>query len=115
MRALERCRQFVDKKNSAKMSKKLWVAYEAPEETFGPTRVSIEGCEYVDDFLKEIKKESQLAIPQNTPISLYKSDGTTEIDVGDSPADHSDGNSRHNPLVVKAFVAMSNSSSETYI
>ena len=29
---------------------KLWVEYQTPAKTFGPTRVSIEGCEYVDDF-----------------------------------------------------------------
>ena len=32
------------------MSEKLWVAHQTPERTFGPTRVSIEGCEYVDEF-----------------------------------------------------------------
>ena len=34
---------------------------------------------------------------------MYRSDGTTEIDVGDSPADYLEGNSRHNPLVVKTY------------
>ena len=32
------------------MSQKLWVAHATPAKTFGPTRVSIEGCSDVDDF-----------------------------------------------------------------
>jgi hypothetical protein len=83
------------------MSQKLWVSYVTPAKTFGPTRVCVDGCEYVDDFMKEIKKESQLSIPSKTPITLYKSDGTTEIDVGDSPSLLLEGNSRGNPLIVK--------------
>jgi hypothetical protein len=61
-------------------------------------KVSIQGCSDVDDFLKEIKKESQLAIPQNT---LYKSDTTTEIDVEVNPSLIVGGNSRGNPRIVK--------------
>ena len=94
------------------MSKKLWVAYDTPAKKF-IDKVSIEGCSDVDDFLKEIKKESQLAIPQNTPITLYQPDGTTEIDVEVSPSLLVKGNSDENPLIVKAFVAISDSSSET--
>jgi hypothetical protein len=63
------------------MSQKLWVQHITTAKIFGPTRVSIDGCEYVDDFLKDIKKESQLARPQNTPITLYTSDGETQIDL----------------------------------
>jgi hypothetical protein len=95
------------------MSQKLWVSYVKPAKTFGPTRVSIDGCEYVDDFLKEIKKESQLCIPSNSPITLYQPDGNTEIDVEVSPSLLVEGNSRRNPLIVKAFVAISDISSET--
>ena len=83
------------------MSQKLWVSYVTPAKTFGPTRVCVDGCEYVDDFIKEIKKESQLSIPSKTFITLYHSDGTTEIDVGDSPSLLLEGNSRGNPLIVK--------------
>ena len=83
------------------MSQKLWVECKTPANTYGPTKVSIQDCEYVGDFLKEIKKESQLAIPQNTPITLFHSDGTTEIDVGDSPSLFVTGNSRATPLIVK--------------
>jgi len=83
------------------MTQKLWVENKTTERTYGLTRVSIEGCEYVDDFLKEIKKESQLAIPKDSSITLYRPDGT-EIDVGDSPTSFVVGNSRAVPLVVKA-------------
>jgi S-formylglutathione hydrolase FrmB len=31
-------------------SQKLWVQYVTPARTFGPTRVSIDGCEDVADF-----------------------------------------------------------------
>ena len=91
------------------MSQKLWVQHITTAKTFGPTRVSIQGCEYVDDLLKEIKKESQLSIPPNTPLTLYQPDGTTEIDVGDSPHLLLDGNSRGNSLIVKT-VAVGKSS-----
>jgi hypothetical protein len=92
------------------MSKKLWVAHVTPSKTFGPTRVSIDGCEYVDDFkgiIRKIlfkvviRKNPQLAIPQNTPITLYTSDGTTEIDVEVSPSSLEDGKSGNNPLIVR--------------
>lgn len=51
------------------MSQKLWVEYKMAEKTFGPTRVSIDGFEYVDDFLREIKMEFALSvlISQLTP------------------------------------------------
>jgi hypothetical protein len=88
------------------MSQKLWVAHKTPAKTFGPTRVSIEGCEYVDDFLNSLYNRPLLAIPQNTPITLYNSDGTTEIDVGASPADYMEGNSRRNPLIVRSIPTM---------
>ena len=93
------------------MSRKLWIAYETPAKRF-IDKVSIEGCEYVDDFLEEIKKKFEISGPASQ-LTLYKSDGTTEIDVGDSPADYLEANSGHNPLIVKAFVAISDSSSET--
>ena len=91
----------------------LWVQHIAPAKTFGPTRVSIHGCSDVDDFLNRLYEKHLLSIPQNTPITLYRSDGITEIRVGDSPADYLEGNTDGNPLIVKAFIAMSDLSSET--
>ena len=32
------------------MFQKLWVLHITTAKTFGPTKVSIDGCEYVDDF-----------------------------------------------------------------
>jgi len=99
-------------KKQSKMSKKLWVEHITATNTFGPTRVSIDGCEYVDDLLEEIKKKSQLSIPQNTPITLYKPDGTTKIDVGDSPAKYLKENARGNPLIVRIVEMAHNTSIE---
>jgi len=65
-------------------SQKLWVLHQTAARNYGPTRVSTDGCYYVDDFRKEIKKESQLAIPQNSPITLYQPDGNTEINPTDN-------------------------------
>ncbi len=91
---------------------KLWVAHKTPSRIFGPTKVSIEGCSDVDDFKGIIenifltkgamRNNPELSIPQNTPITLYKSDGTTEIDVGDSPSVLVEGNSDGNPLIVRS-------------
>ena len=85
------------------MAQKLWVAYETAEKTFGPTRVSIDGCEYVDDLLDAIKKKFAhvLAAYDTSQLTLYLPDGTTEIDVGDLPASLVAGNSRAAPLIVK--------------
>jgi hypothetical protein len=84
------------------MSQKLWVAHATTAKTFGPTKVSIEGCSDVDDFLKEIKKESQLAIPSKTPITLYQSDGTTEIKPTDTIQSLGNmGKDADAPLIVK--------------
>lgn len=60
------------------MSKKLWVAHATTAKAFGPTRVSIDVCEYVDDFLKEIKKEFEIPGP-SSHLTLYQSGGKTEI------------------------------------
>jgi hypothetical protein len=84
------------------MSQKLWVSYVTPAKTFGPTRVSIDGCEYVDDLLTEIKKESQLSIPSKTPITLFQPDGTTEIKPTDTIQSLVNmGKDADAPLVVK--------------
>jgi hypothetical protein len=48
-----------------------------------------------------IRNNPELAIPSKTPITLYQSDGTTEIKVGASPADYLEGNTDENPLIVK--------------
>jgi hypothetical protein len=83
------------------MSQKLWVSYVTPAKTFGPTKVSIDGCSDVDDLLNTLYEKPLLSIPSKTPITLYKSDGTTEIDVEVSPSLLVEGNSRRNALIVK--------------
>ena len=79
---------------------KLWVEYQTPAKTF-LDKVSIQGCEDVADFLNRLYERPLLSIPSNTPITLYQPDGSTEIDVGESPADYLQGNSRKSPLIVK--------------
>lgn len=88
----------------------LWVQHK----TFNDL-VNTEGCTYIAQFLNTLYTRPLLAIPKDSSITLYQlMDGQeVEIDVGDSPADYVTGNSRKNPLFVKVFVAMSNSTSET--
>jgi hypothetical protein len=62
-------------------------------------RVSIEGCTYVADFLKQVKKEFAFPVPSSS-LSLVRPDGV-EIHVGDSPASFVEGNSPASPLIVK--------------
>jgi glutamine synthetase adenylyltransferase len=51
------------------MSQKLWVQHNTAGKTF-IEKVSIQECEDVADFLKEIKKESQRATPSKNPKRL---------------------------------------------
>ena len=84
------------------MSQKLWVAHATTAKTFGPTRVSIDGCQYVDDFLNTLYQRPLLSIPSKTPITLYQSDGTTEIRPTDTIKSLGDaGKDADAPLVVK--------------
>jgi hypothetical protein len=83
------------------MPQKLWVQHNTAGKIFGPTRVSIDGCEYVDDFLKEIKKEFEIS-GASSQLTLYQPDGTTVIDVEVNPSLLVGGNSRNNPLVVRS-------------
>ena len=85
-------------------SQKLWVEHQTAERSF-VTKVSIEGCDYIAQFLDVIRQRPQLAIPQNASITLYKPDGT-EIDVGDSLALLVAGNSTSTPLVVKTVAVV---------
>jgi hypothetical protein len=45
------------------MPKMLWVEFRATEKTYGPTRVSTDKCTYVDEFVKQIKKEFEIPYP----------------------------------------------------
>jgi hypothetical protein len=82
-------------------SQKLWIQHQTTAKTYGPTRVSTNGCEYVDDFLKESKKEFEIPGPASQ-LTLYQlKDGKeVEIDVGDSPADYVTGNSKERNLLL---------------
>ena len=48
-----------------KMSHMLWVEYKTDREA-PISKVSTEGCNDVDDFIKKIKTESQLSIPKDS-------------------------------------------------
>jgi hypothetical protein len=54
------------------MSPKLWIAHATTDNTFGPTKVSFQGCEDVADFLNKLYQRPLLAIPQNTPITHFQ-------------------------------------------
>jgi hypothetical protein len=58
------------------------------------------GCEDIADFRKEVEKKLTFSAPA-IYLSLFRPDGATDINVGDSPADSLDGNSSTNSLVVK--------------
>ena len=94
----------------------LWVQHQTTEKTFGPTRVSTDECEYVDDLINVLYDVPRLAIPKDSAIALYQlKDGReVEIDVGDSPADYVTGNSRKNPLFVKTAAVAPRLEKEMY-
>ena len=84
-----------------KKLQKLWVQHITTAKTF-IDKVSIDGCEYVDDFLKEIKKEFEISGP-SSPLTLYTSDGTTEIKPTDTIQSLGNmGKDADAPLIVKA-------------
>ena len=64
------------------MSHKHFIQLLLGNKSFGPTRVSTEDCEYVDDFKEEIKKKfsPDLDSYPTHRLTLYEADGTTEID-----------------------------------
>jgi hypothetical protein len=86
------------------MSKSLWVQYAAASEANLVDYVSFEGLSSISEFKVALRNKQVLAIPEKARITIYKSDGVTEIDVDDSPAAYLNGNSRSNPLVVKAIL-----------
>jgi serine/threonine protein kinase len=93
-----------------KMSQKLWVQHQTDGNVFGPTQVSIDRCEYVDGFKEAIKNKFEIPGP-SSHLTLYKPDGTTEIDVEESPSVYLNENSRRNALVVKTVATQVRSSS----
>jgi hypothetical protein len=78
---------------------KHWVSYVTPAKTF-IDKVSIDGCEDVADFLKEIKKEFEISGP-SSHLTLYEPDGTTEIKPTETIKSLKSGRDGNAPLVVK--------------
>ena len=94
-------------KMTSQDEQELWVQHVAGDLTYGPTEVSVKGCKNVDMFKDRIKEEfaKTLAAYDAAQLTLYhlKDGQEIGIDVGDSPADYLDGNSRKNPLIVRAM------------
>ncbi|KAJ1513379.1 hypothetical protein HMI54_003033 [Coelomomyces lativittatus] len=82
------------------MFQKLWVEHKTTQKILIDF-VPISNSNYVSEFIEIIRSRPQLAIPHNSIITLFKYDGTTEIDVGDSPTSLITGNSRTHPLLIK--------------
>jgi hypothetical protein len=64
------------------MSHKHFVQLLLGSKTFGPSKVSTEGCSDVDDFTEEIKKKFSPLLDSYSAaqLNLYESNGTTQID-----------------------------------
>jgi hypothetical protein len=93
--------------------------YSTKHQVLGRTfihKVSVEGCDDFADLKEAIRRNPELAIPQNALITVYidfnavryRPDGV-EIDVGDSPSSYLEGNSRAFPLVVKTTAVLKSS------
>lgn len=94
------------------MSTKLWAELQTTEKTVGPIIVSVDGCDDVHDFLKEIQKAftHSLSGHNATHLTLYKPDGTTGIQPTVTLNSLAIAeNSRATPLVVKAIVVAKSS------
>ncbi|KAI3649871.1 hypothetical protein MP228_005503 [Amoeboaphelidium protococcarum] len=94
------------------MSQKIWVQHKTASKIYGPTKITIDGLNDVDDLIKEIRKEPQLNIPRNALITIYQADGKTDIDVRDSPFKHLEGNCRFNPFIVQTASVLASSRQE---
>ena len=83
-------------------SQKLWVEHQTAKRSFIDL-VSGEGCTYIAQFLDVIRQRPQLAIPQNTSITLYKPDGTELKPTATLKSLGSVGMDGDTPLVVKVI------------
>ena len=77
----------------------LWVEYKTDEKT-SRSKISTEGCNDVDDFIKKLKNESQLGIPKDSVVTLHGPSGTA-ISVAGPISSLVPGNSFTNPLRVQ--------------
>ena len=64
------------------MSHKHFIQLLLGSKTFGPSKVSTEGCSDVDDFKEEIKKKFSPLLDSYSAaqLTLYEADGSTVID-----------------------------------
>jgi hypothetical protein len=78
------------------MSEKLWVEYKIEKRVI-KSKVSIEGCGDVDDFIERIKSHTQFSSIKDFELILCTPSGET-IDAGESPSSLLPGNTSKNPL-----------------
>jgi hypothetical protein len=81
------------------MPQGLWVEHKADFKTYIGW-IPIKDCESVAQFIREVKEDTQFAIPKNAEITLCTLSGTT-IDVYDSLSSLLLGNSSKNPLRIQ--------------
>ena len=85
------------------MSQNLWVEYKTDKKT-SISKVPIKDYEFVGQIIRELKENTQFAIPRNAEITLHGPSGTA-ISVGDPISSLVPGNSFTNPLRVQISVA----------
>ena len=81
------------------MPEKLWVEYKTDKKTT-ISRVSAEGCEFVDDFIKGIRNEPQFSSIKGSEITLHGPSGTA-ISPTKSISVLMQGNSTENPIRIQ--------------
>ena len=81
------------------MSEKLWVEYKTDKKT-SISKVSIKGCEDVDDFIEKIKSHTQFSSIKDSEITLHGPSGTAIRPI-EPISVLLPGNSAESPLRVK--------------
>jgi hypothetical protein len=81
------------------MPQGLWVEHKTDIKTYLDW-IPIKEYEFVEQFIREIKEDTQHAIPKNAKVMLHGPSGTA-ISVGDSISSLAPGNSSESPLRVQ--------------
>ena len=90
------------------MSHGLWVEYKTDKKT-SLDWIPIQGCEFIDDLIKEIKNDSQLGVPKNSRIGLSGPSGMA-IEANRLTSSLLSGNSPKNPLHIQVSNPFPNAS-----
>ena len=81
------------------MSQGLWVEHKTETKTYLDW-VPIKDYEFVAQFIREIKEDTQLAIPKKVEITLHRPSGTP-IEVDEPISSLLPGNSSKTPLRIQ--------------